>query len=575
MKNAFIKLRHRFYKNSPEKKAFEKFYQDNSDIIKNLKIDRHKGGFKSDTYEKQFKKLLEQIVFRLVKEKTQNEGAPAFFSINLNRNWYSKHKKTLPKHRTADNVDLAYHFLKENKFINIKEHSANTTTAIEASDSLLKQILAQESNTNIYIHINGHIDIEDLPLAKITKWKTIKPKKPTKKNPNQKPEKIKTFVEPKQKQRKSFKKIKAEVLEINEALNKATIDIELTDEQEKDLKQKLQRNQNDFIRNIGFDLDSKFLHRTFSRGDINKGGRFYGAWWQGISSDLRSLIKINGNNTIEIDFSMLHPTLLYIQETGKLPTKDPYVIPEIENLNETEMRTYRDSLKTLLNAIINSTSNRISNEPPKGDDGHYLKDTEGNYIKKYTLPRGMSFVEAKKALTEHNQEIEEHFFSDAGVRLQNIDSKIALKVMQKCILQGFIALPVHDSFIVETQRKEELQNFMVEAVKEFCLEEWKLNLKQNLKIKLSDIDYSIKSSRFDSLTYIEGYKENNSDEPEYKEILLTQLDRSISDLKKIQMDIEAKSRYYKRNPDIEQELMNEHKSNNSEFYRNMSRMVGD
>jgi len=63
------------------------------------------------------------------------------------------------------------------------------------------------------------------------------------------------------------------------------------------------------------------LHRVFNRGDFNLGGRFYGAHWQNIGE--RERIKINGEDTVELDYAAMHIRLLYA-EAGKPPPRDPY-----------------------------------------------------------------------------------------------------------------------------------------------------------------------------------------------------------------------------------------------------------
>ena len=62
------------------------------------------------------------------------------------------------------------------------------------------------------------------------------------------------------------------------------------------------------------------LRRVFSRGSMERGGRFYGGWWQFIPSEFREFITINGLATVEIDFSELHPRLLYMSQNLALST---------------------------------------------------------------------------------------------------------------------------------------------------------------------------------------------------------------------------------------------------------------
>ncbi len=85
------------------------------------------------------------------------------------------------------------------------------------------------------------------------------------------------------------------------------------------------------------------LYRVFNRGAFDLGGRFYGAWWQNITSDERRCISLNGGPCIELDYSQLHPRLLYAI-AGKPLTGDAYTI---EGWN-------RPLVKEAMNTLINA-----------------------------------------------------------------------------------------------------------------------------------------------------------------------------------------------------------------------------
>jgi hypothetical protein len=71
-------------------------------------------------------------------------------------------------------------------------------------------------------------------------------------------------------------------------------------------------------------FNHRLLRRVFSRASMTLGGRFYGGWWQYIPSEIRPYITINGFATTEIDFSELHPRLLYINQGLPPPSGDLY-----------------------------------------------------------------------------------------------------------------------------------------------------------------------------------------------------------------------------------------------------------
>ena len=88
------------------------------------------------------------------------------------------------------------------------------------------------------------------------------------------------------------------------------------------------------------------LHRVFNNGKFEDGGRFYGGWWQSIPSRLRPFITINGKPTVELDYSTMHPRMLYAHIGMECPA-DPY------NVGFNSDR--RDLVKKAFNALINAS----------------------------------------------------------------------------------------------------------------------------------------------------------------------------------------------------------------------------
>jgi hypothetical protein len=183
------------------------------------------------------------------------------------------------------------------------------------------------------------------------------------------------------------------------------------------------------------------LHRVFNRGDFNLGGRFYGAHWQNIGD--REQIKINGEDTVELDFAGMHIRLLYA-EAGKPPPSDPYDVDgwprkqiKLALLIAINARTHIDAVRALTDAL---RLERVANP--------------------YATAQGL--IRAAKAAHPH---IAHAIGSDAGVRLMRRDSEIAAQVMRDVMrATGIVPLPVHDSFIVPTTYEERLKEAMENAL---------------------------------------------------------------------------------------------------------------
>ena len=195
------------------------------------------------------------------------------------------------------------------------------------------------------------------------------------------------------------------------------------------------------------------LRRIFARGQMNLGGRFYGGWWQNIPKDYRRYITINGCQTVEVDFSTLHPTLLFLE--NKLdPPADFYDLglrtqgnPRFEpDADKYEIK--RKIIKGFANALIN--------------DERGVHKLGEDAVK--TL--GMGSAELKDLLIKTHPVFAKAIKSDAGVRYQYIDSRIAELVMMKLLKQNIVCLCVHDSFVVIDAFQDELVTAMKEAFTE-------------------------------------------------------------------------------------------------------------
>ena len=191
------------------------------------------------------------------------------------------------------------------------------------------------------------------------------------------------------------------------------------------------------------DLSSKYLKRIFNNGSLEEGGRFYDGWWQSIPSEYRPLISLNGDFTVELDYSSIHIHLLYALLQCPCPMDDPYVIGKLK-------RSHRDQTKQLMMMLINASSEKGA-----------LASAENRGIFDVELPKGIETPEDYVAEIYKNHEPIQQFFSSGyGVKLQYTDSQIAEAVMLSMLPEP--CLPVHDSFIVRSTKAQKLRRIMNE-----------------------------------------------------------------------------------------------------------------
>lgn len=185
--------------------------------------------------------------------------------------------------------------------------------------------------------------------------------------------------------------------------------------------------------------DNKTLRRIFN-GGWTLGGRFYGGFWQNMRQEDRRHILIDGSETVEIDYDQLHARIIYSEANKKL-RGDAY---EIEGWE-------RKVAKRAFFIIVNAKN---------------FTDAKGALAELLTEVRLDPNLASKliEAIKRRHHDVSDFFHSGCGLRLQNIDGKMAEHVLRiMTIRKGIACLPIHDSFIVPVAAKEMLVTAMNEA----------------------------------------------------------------------------------------------------------------
>ncbi len=207
------------------------------------------------------------------------------------------------------------------------------------------------------------------------------------------------------------------------------------------------------LRDLGVDeleivLDHEHLRRIFNLESWKLGGRAYGAYHQSmLRKPMRKNILIDGQPTIEIDFSAFHIRMLYHWEKIDY-TKDPYL--------ECEGPEMRDIYKAVGLIAINATKTgacfAIRDE---------LKDRG---LK--PPAREKPYASLVSRFRETHPDIEHHLFTKIGRELQNIDSMIMNAILVRLMDNGILGLPVHDSVIVQQQHGAFTREVMTQEYKD-------------------------------------------------------------------------------------------------------------
>jgi hypothetical protein len=202
----------------------------------------------------------------------------------------------------------------------------------------------------------------------------------------------------------------------------------------------------------------KFVRRIFNNGSWNEGGRFYGGWWQSIPSNWRVRTSIDGAiGSNEIDYSGHHIVLMYANEGidyWKDDGRDTYLIDDYE-----QSERMRNLLKLVLLTTINAKDKKGAISPIQKEI-NFDSETYG-WIKE----EGLSLKDLIEAFANRHEPIKHHFFSNAGLRLQRLDSEIADEVINHFTIANIPILCVHDSFVINPVYADELKTVMIDAVR--------------------------------------------------------------------------------------------------------------
>lgn len=192
-----------------------------------------------------------------------------------------------------------------------------------------------------------------------------------------------------------------------------------------------------------------FMRRIFSRGSWDLNGRFYGGWWQLIPSSLRKEIYINDTPTVEVDFKGLHISILSA-EKGVTIEGDPYALdPNL--IPGTPADLQRSMVKQLVLTALNARDRRSAFQSfrdgfPAGHVGKVMTNVE--------LGRVLDGFVAK------HPHLADVVCADQGIRLMNVDARIAEMVHRFFTRRGIPVLSVHDSFIIDYTHVKDLKGAM-------------------------------------------------------------------------------------------------------------------
>lgn len=260
------------------------------------------------------------------------------------------------------------------------------------------------------------------------------------------------------------------VYEYNRLLDKTYIDIDtdcISDEDRKALIEKassrrFRRRRN----NTSLDLSQKNVYRVFNNRNFKNGGRYYGSWWMGCPGVLRKYIYLDGEPTVELDFSGMHIHLLYARRG--INYAEPYQDPYSLRVNDPE----RDLNKLILLTAINAETVQAA------VNSTYRQLLDSNELVKYDLIEKPKIAIRNRLmlLKEKHYVIADDITKGKGIELQYYDSSILAKLIKHYTKLNVPLLTIHDSLICQRRYANFVKDKMWQYYYEILTREVKLRV---------------------------------------------------------------------------------------------------
>ena len=248
------------------------------------------------------------------------------------------------------------------------------------------------------------------------------------------------------------------VQEYNELLERTFIDIGDAEAPVLTIEKKVGSKNPDKPHLVHITHKSKWTRRIFNNSSFTESGRFYGGFWQRIGEDHRKKILINDEETRELDFSSLHPVLAYANAGVDYWKENPRVGPyDIAVAGIDNSKVAREAVKKLLLLALNARDEASLFKAFRSEFDYSLL---GDFKYKFTNPVLSKMLDSIKA---RHSIIADQIATGAGTKLMNLDGKIVEFVIKRFLASNTPVLSVHDSFIVQISKVNELQIAMKDA----------------------------------------------------------------------------------------------------------------
>jgi hypothetical protein len=226
---------------------------------------------------------------------------------------------------------------------------------------------------------------------------------------------------------------------------------------------------------LGIDSDDYLRQVYLTRIFNNNGcGRWYqkgGLSYQQLPKDKRLLILINGDEVCELDYSAMHPNILYAWEEQQCPSNFYELITQELRLPYNDITKF--AVKSVALMSINAPSEMklkmaLSNESYETRKANDVKISHGDYdavepvINQELKNLNLTFKDILLAFNTAHPTLGKYVFSNASLDLMFDESTIMTSVLVDLEKRKIYGIPVHDSVVFPKQHKKVVRQVMIE-----------------------------------------------------------------------------------------------------------------
>jgi len=202
---------------------------------------------------------------------------------------------------------------------------------------------------------------------------------------------------------------------------------------------------------------------------FQKGGLSY----QQLSKKERPLVLMNGQEVAELDYSAMHPHLLYAWEGYQCPEDFYQQIACKLNIDYTDDTKFVIKSVTLMSINAKGEKNlekAINHESYKERKANKKRLNEGRETKPVLndeLERlNLKYIQIVNAFGNAHPNIRKYIYSDSSRKLMLVESTIMTTVLLKLKELKILSVPIHDSVLFPKQKANEVKKVMLNQYKQ-------------------------------------------------------------------------------------------------------------